>query len=246
MMKIVSSLNQAVTHLLTPLLIVSTATVALAEPYSPPPGLGAPSRRESAGTRGCVFGNPPQVISLVPESGVGWTTAAYPTLYWYLPINQAQFVRVTLERPAEAGADAEILYETRFAVTGDAGIMSVQIPETASIPPLEVGDRYRWQVSVFCNADSPDGDLQVDGWIERQSLEADLADRLATADATATISLYASNGYWYDALDHLATLQAANPDDADIQASWAEFLNSVDLGILATRPLATPPSEVTD
>lgn len=217
------------TRLLVVLLLAGMTPVALAAPYVPPSGLGAPARRESAGTRGCVFGNPASLIALMPESGVGRTTEAYPTFYWYLPISQASFVEFTLTHNSDTGEAAELIYQTRFAVTGEKGIMSLQLPPTASMPPLVEGDRYHWQVAVFCNPNSPSGELQVDGWIERQAPDASLTAALTDASELDQANLYASNGYWFDALDRLMSLQVSDPDNTDIQANLAEFLASAGL-----------------
>lgn len=220
--------------------VVSCGTAVWAAPYVPPTGIGAPGRRESAGTRGCVFGNPAQLIALMPTANIGWTTAAYPRFYWYLPVNQAQFLEFTLSRVADEAAmdDAgEVIYSTRFAVTGESGLMSLQLPSTVSLPPLAVGDRYRWQVAVFCNPDSPNGDLQVDGWIERHLPDEALLTALKTASEVEKADLYASQGYWFDAVQQLATLQTSYPDHPDISTRWSELLESVDLGNLAEQPL---------
>ena len=219
------------------LLVVSTSSTALAAPYVPPAGLGAPARRESAGTRGCIFGNPASLVALMPGNNVGWTTEAYPRFYWYLPLNQARFVEFTLEQPSEGEATPEVIYRSRFEVTGENGIMSVQLPETASIPPLAVGDRYRWQIAVFCNPNSETGELQVDGWVERQAPDATLQEEIAAASELERVGLYASNGYWFNALDQLTALQTTEPDNADVEASWAELLTSVELERLIGQSL---------
>lgn len=222
------------------LLIVGTSTAAWAEPYVPPSGLGAPGRRESAGTRGCGFGNPANLIALLPAENIGLTSDAYPRFYWYMPVSQAQFVEFTL---TQVGANDEAsmpLYTTRFAVTGAAGIVSLPLPETVSMPPLQAGDRYRWQVAAFCNPLSEEGDLQIEGWVQYQPPGDELAAELATASVSEQGGLYARNGYWFDAVDALATLNAATPEDADLQARWAELLHSVGLDELANQPFLLP------
>lgn len=227
----------ATANLLAALLTLNSTSPALAESYTPPTGLGAPARRESAGTRGCVFGNPASLVALMPENNVGWTTDAYPRFYWYLPVNQASFVQFTLEQISEIADTPILVYQNRFAVTGEAGIMSLQLPESVSLPPLAEGDRYRWQVSLFCDPDSEQGELQVNGWIEHQMPEAPLMEAIASASESDKVELYASNGYWFNALDQLAALQAAHPEDHALRARWTELLESVDLAAIAEQPL---------
>lgn len=235
-------LKQTATKLLTLLLVFGASSAALAEPYTPPAGLGAPARRESAGTRGCLLRDPDSdapvnLVALMPEDNVGWTTSEHPRFYWYMPFNQASFVEFTLERPAEVGGTPEVIYQTRLEVTGEGGIMSLQIPEDENIPPLTVGDRYRWQVAVFCSPNSSEGEIQVDGWVERQSPDASLQDAIATASDAEQAGLYASNGYWFDALDQLAMLKASDPDNSEVQSRWEELLTSVNLATMACQSL---------
>ena len=56
-----------------------------------------------------------------------------------MPVSQAQFVEFTLTQVDEQGEDSATLYTSRFAVTGEAGIVSLQLPETASLPPAGGG-----------------------------------------------------------------------------------------------------------
>lgn len=237
-MKIVaisSRVHRSVLKLATLMLTFSIGASALAAPYVPPSGLGAPGRRESAGTRGCGFGNPANLIALLPPENIGLTTEAYPRFYWYMPLSQAQFVEFSLFEVSENGEESEI-YLSRFAVSGEAGIVSLQLPETASIPALEMGDRYRWQVDAYCNPQSESGDLQIQGWVQRQQPDADFAAHLDDASPSEQAALYAQNGVWFDAIEAYATALAANPQDAELQIAWAELLQSVELNRLSDQP----------
>lgn len=213
---------------------------ALAEPYVPPAGLGAPGRRESAGTRGCGFGNPANLIALLPPENIGLTTTAYPTFYWYMPTSQAQFVEFTLTATGSKDDAIAPLYSTRFTVTGEAGIARLQLPEMASLPSLEAGIRYRWQVKIFCNPESVDGDLQIAGWVQYEPPTEGLRTALAAASASDRVTLYAYNGYWFDTVNQLANLPAGATKDPGWQARWAELLTSVDLNHVIGQPFIAP------
>jgi hypothetical protein len=215
------------------LLAASAFMPVVAEVYQPPTGVGAPARREGAGARGCVYGGElAKLIALMPAENVGWTTAGYPRFYWYLPLNQASFVQFTLET-----ATGEMIYQTQLPVTPDSGVMSLKLPAAAGISPLQEGDRYRWQVELFCNPDAPQGELQVEGWVEHQVPEPELAAKLTEATGSEQIALYAQNGYWFDALDGLAQLQMTHPHDETVLARWTELLESVGLGAIAQEPV---------
>ena len=203
-----------------------------------PHGLGLPGPREGAGTRGCVFGNPGSLTLLMPESNVGWTTAAYPQFHWYTPLNVASFVEFTLySANPEDESDRTQVYQSRFTVSGDAGIASLQLPADSGLPPLEVGQLYYWQVAIFCNANSESGELKAGGWVERQETDTVLAAALAEAAEAEVPELYAVNGYWFDAVDSLMARRQAHPEDEAVQAQWMDLLDSVGLASLAEQPL---------
>ncbi|MDA0672511.1 MAG: DUF928 domain-containing protein [Cyanobacteria bacterium] len=220
---------------------------AMAEPYNPPPGLGLPGPREGAGTRGCILGNPGRLSLLTPAENVGWTTAAYPRFYWYQPIAPGSVVTFSLYRAVdETASGGELVYQAQFSGPFDAGIASLQLPETLGIDPLTVGDRYYWQVSIFCDTNSDEPTQAAVGWIERQAPDADLATALATATPLEQASLYASARYWYDLLDTLAGLKMAYPDDDAIDASWRELLDSVELDPLVEAPFFAVPGDIAE
>ncbi len=236
-MKLVEVRYPILSQLLTLLVILGSSAAALATPYVPPSGLGAPGRRESAGTRGCAFGNPASLIALMPTENIGLTTDPYPRFYWYMPVSQAEFLEFTLSPIGADGAAIAPIYTTRLAVPENAGIVSLEIPETADLPVLEAGDRYQWQVAAFCNPQSDNGDLQIQGWVEYQPPTQGLQSSLALVSESDQASLYAQNGYWFDAVDHLAVLNASTPEDALLQTRWAELLVSVELDDLVNQPL---------
>lgn len=229
----------------SPLTAVTTALLMGAFPltawanYVPPSDLGLPGPREGAGTRGCVFGNPGSLTLLMPESNVGWTTAAYPQFHWYTPLNVASFVEFTLyaANPEDGESDRTQVYQSRFTVSGDAGIASLQLPTDSGLPPLAVGQLYYWQVAIFCNANSESGDLKAGGWVERQEADATLEAALGDASETDIPDLYAANGYWFDAVDSLIALRQDHPEDEAVQAQWMDLLDSVGLASFAEQPL---------
>lgn len=212
---------------------------SLAERFQPT-NVGRPGRRVGGGTRGgCAFGNPSRLTALLPESNLGLTTQPYPTFYWFIPQNTAQFVEFSLYR-AEAAATTEqqqLVYRSTFAVSGAAGVASLKLPESAGLAPLELGQDYQWSVALVCNADARQQDLRVDGWVQRLEPTDDLAAQLATEPASSQVALYAANGFWFDALDQLIALRQTYPAATTVQTRWSEFLASVKLDEIAEQPI---------
>lgn len=152
------------------------------------------------------------------------------------------FVNVPQTSAKEAGfllwdeTGEEILDKT-LAITANQGILSYTLP--ADFPGLEVGKKYKWRFSLFC--DPTGGDRSADpvtsGWIERVQPSATVAKQLQTTTNKQRVLIYAENGYWHDTLKALADLRAANPSDLTLLRDWDDLLQSVGLGGIANRPL---------
>lgn len=236
------------------LILVGWPIVAEAVQFRPPTGRGIPGRREGGGTRGtlaCVEGSIP-ITALTPDfvkdsgksdnlsSNVGWTTAAYPRFFWYIPKTRAKtadFILSEVDPQQPRSQKGVPLYRTTFSITGSPGIASLPLPSQASIPPLEEGKIYRWTVGLNCEGNSEPNGHYVEGTIQRVQPKAALAAQLDRANALGKVELYANNGYWVDALTELAELRYTSPKDTALVASWKEFLKSVKLEKVIDQPL---------
>lgn len=205
-----------------------------------PPQRGLPGRREGAGTRDpivCVQGKPSQLTALLPATNLGLTTAAYPRFFWFAPKSKAKFAEFTLSEVNEKLEDQTPVYKTIFAIAGTPGVASLPLPSHANIPPLAVGKDYHWSVALICNPNDRARDIKVDGWVQRVAPDARLTNQLAKAALADRVSLYASNGLWFDTLTTLVDQRCASPKDAALINSWAALLKSVQLGAIAEQPL---------
>lgn len=224
--------------LLLGLFVCSLPLMAMAVEFKPP-RRGVPGRREGGGTRdpyACVQGNPARLMAIMPETNLGLTNAAHPRFFWYSPKTRAKFAEFTLTKANEATpADKFPVFTTTFSITGTPGVVSLSIPTL--IPPLAVGQDYRWSLALICNPENRKQDIKVDGWIQRIAPDADLAGKLAKATPGDRPLLYASSGVWFDTLTTLAELRCANPQDAALAGSWAQLMQSVKLGTIADQPL---------
>lgn len=204
---------------------------AIAQEYVPPLR-GVPGRREGGGTRGGCPSTQPSLTALMPDSNFGTTLSAYPSFLWYVPgleSQQAEFVLLD--------ENDEVVYETAFQMTSSAGIVSLSLPATANIPPLQVGKDYHWYFSLICDPLDRSGDLYTEGWIQRIEADADLMARLEAAPVGDRPTIYAESGIWYDAVASLATLRRTQPGNSGFAMGWQTLLRSVDLGSLDNQPL---------
>ncbi|MDB9315848.1 DUF928 domain-containing protein [Spirulina sp. CS-785/01] len=206
--------------------------------YTPPSNLGSPDRMEAGGTRS---GSELSVTPLVPQTHkFGVTLESNPSLYVYAPglldpeLNR--FVVVEL-----MNADHKMVYRTEIEVSGNAGILRLQLPEThpeTGDKLLETEENYYWTVSVLDSYDEIMGTAQ--GWIRQVPTPSDLASQLAEVPPHNKARLLAEKGIWYDALDQLAQAYADNPNDSQVQADWVKLLKAADLSDFSQAMIMSP------
>lgn len=223
--------------LLTSLLLSAWSSVAFADRYVPKRA-GIPGRREGGGTRGACMNtslttivqkNTPQnssiiqATALIPEDS-GTTVSAYPTMFWSVPATSPTFGEfVLLDQETE-------VYSSRFQLSGQPGVIAISLPSNSGIPPLQVGKDYRWKFQVACGNEQF---MSTEGNIQRVQPSAQLAKKLKTASMSDQAKIYAQEGIWYSALENLATLRRAQPNEPVLEKRWQELLESVKLGPVA-------------
>lgn len=210
----------------------SNMTLSAFAQYVPPDNIGIPGRREGGGTRGDCLNSAQPLMAIMPETSYGETISAYPTFFWFVPDVPAKAAEFVLYD--EAGNE---VYYTTFRVTGTSGILSLSLPETADLPPLEMGQNYEWVFSLICDEQDRSGDLFTTGWLRRVEADTELEGQLTTLAAGDRANTYAQEGLWYDALAELAAEYRTNPNDAAIATQWTQLLGSVGLDAFVSAPL---------
>lgn len=239
------------------LLICGLPVLSLAKKisFNAPRGGGLPGRREGAGIRGnCLpsaigssttgslqAATPVKQVSvtpLIPESRSGLTTASHPTFFWHVEQNTSATMEFVLYDKVDSATRKEI-YKTTFVPNGKPGVVSIRLPETIGLEPLEVGKSYYWTFKLVCNTRDRSGDIRTEGLIQRVQSSPELVTQLEQASPRDRPSLYAANGIWYDAVTSLADLRRAKPDDLSLVKNWSELLVDVKLGAIAQEPLVS-------
>ncbi|MBD2078610.1 DUF928 domain-containing protein [Leptolyngbya sp. FACHB-17] len=196
-----------------------------------PPRRGAPKTTAGGATRGQCDASRKSLTPLLPKDKFGLTVSDRPTLFWSLP----QAVSGTAQLTILGDKESRVVYETTIALPKTAGIFQFTLPPDA--PALEVGQQYRWYLSINCKADGTGNEISVDGWIERIALTPELTQALKTATPREQVRLYAEAGIWHEAVTILAALRLRQPSDLRLNMSWRELLRSVDLSAVMSEPL---------
>jgi hypothetical protein len=216
----------------------SLATDALPGPvmFNPPGGDAPRETRGGASRNGnsCfangfssdAAGN--HLVGLIPESNYGLTLAERPVFFAYVPPATAETMMFTL-----SDEQGNVHYQTEMSIPDHGGVLQVPMPQ--AIAPLEMDTTYQWGFAVLCSGQLRPDSPFVTGWIQRIAPESDLA---GTGESSLELAArYGESGIWYDALMTLAELRQNNPTDPQLMDIWAGFLNSANLGSIATAPL---------
>lgn len=220
--------------LLSPLPAVAVPDSVVYNAPPPPDGIGAPTgRRDGGASRGnCPdYGD---LAALVPiTDGIVWgqTTAAQPTLWFYLPA--AVTSEQSMELVINNGAD-ETLYMTTVVTDVEAGTIAISPSVT-----LPIDTPHYWTLVLYCDPAQPATSVFVSGTIERvaaDSVEPLLAE---TVPSLALAQDYASAGIWHDALTVLGALQQTEAGDnqRDSQILWTTLLEQVGLESATDAPI---------
>ena len=198
------------------------------------PPRGLPGRRVGAGTRGTCTNPEKPLTALIPETNLGLTVAKYPSFFWYVPPTPARTAEFVL-----SDENNNEIYKTTLAMTGDSGIISLSLPASATLAPLEVNKNYSWTFSLICNPKNPSAITFVEGWVQRIEPSATLASQLAKAAPRDRPGIFAKAGVWNDTLSSLSELRRANPQDRTLASDWETLLKSVGLERIAKVPVVS-------
>jgi hypothetical protein len=198
-----------------------------------PPTLGAPGRRVPGGSRGqnCVARNQ-RLTALMPKSNLSLTTVSNPTLYFYIPENQARQLELVITDEQE-----QQVYKQNYKPIGNSGVVGIPLPANTL---KKSQTSYRWSFSMICNTEDRSSDKLVNGAIERVN-NSTVLSKVEKATPQERLSIYAEAGIWQDLLHTLAKLRYSDPQDTALKADWESLLMSQGIEFdeqLAQAPLA--------
>lgn len=186
-------------------------------------------RRKPASARGPCSPSKQSLTALIPETNLGLTVTAYPTFFFYMPQTSAtiaEFVLLDEENKTQ-------VYQTTVPISGSPAIVSLSLPASKNVRPLEVGKEYHWYFSIICDPEDRSEDVYVDGWVRRVEPNPTLVRRLEKASPGEQVALYQNEDLWYDALKTLAEQRRLHPNHPGLATEWATLLRSVGLDEIA-------------
>lgn len=206
--------------------------------FEPPPRRDAPNGGTAGGgsrpaTIACGNSSSKSTLAaLTPGRHVGLSQAQNPTFYVHLPRTTAQIAEFSL-----FDANLKGVYQVNIPVN-QTGLVKISLPKDA--PSLQKNQPYYWSFAVACNPNDRTNDWVVGGWVEHAQPNHILQQQLTKVSGVERISLYAKQGFWYDAIATAMELQHQQTVTPQISQAWTELLESVGLNVIATAKLESP------
>ena len=189
--------------------------------YMPPPNQ-SPRERPPATNRGHPTSQTLVLSALAPQHP-GLTGSDQPALYWFLSKDVTVPVEFTLID--ESGASP--LLETMLASPMRAGHQSLRLSDYKL--RLKPGVTYEWSVSVVFDPKHRSRDALAQGFILHVAPSDELTRKLVQEGQQQTASIYASAGYWYDAVSTLSERIEADPNQALYRRQRAALMEQIGL-----------------
>ncbi len=195
-----------------------------------------PSRGRAGGTRGCNSyaqtlpeNRSAALILLASPRGDIQTLASRPTFAWYvrdavdLPLIFRIYKQPPASEPWPISGLLPILELTHPELRSQAGLVSLTLPDT--VPALQPGERYLWQVELRCDPNDPSSGIFAEADIE-------------------VVTQPGSRPFWYDKLQMAlrapqqlgsAALRAALLTDAGVPSQGAKDLGDRPIAEVSTN-----------
>jgi hypothetical protein len=176
---------------------------------------------------------------------IDYTISGYPSFWAYVPETkeptEAKFTLHVVD-----GKERKQVYSKQFRVDGRSGLVGIRLPK--SIAPLEVGQRYLWQMRLACgDPQKPEKHPLIGSWIERvdpMKLDVtptfnpkELMKDLNQVDPSEQPKIYSALGFWHDAIGSLGALKQQKPADSQIAEDWKDLLSQNEMENLVALPI---------
>lgn len=198
---------------------VISADFAIANPIAqtppPAPKTGTSGRPQSGGATRPGDSKCPNVntrpIAFIPEDLQ--TTLASPTFWFYVPYSPNDvdsFSFVILDEQ-----DRYVIRPKNLKLSGTPGFISLSLPSES----FEIGKRYRWYFSIYCDPQNEEDRISMNGIIKRIA-------------STST-----ENVDWYRPLLFLVERRRSNPTDRELTEEWDKLMESLNYSNISAQPI---------
>ncbi|MEM9485515.1 MAG: DUF928 domain-containing protein [Cyanobacteria bacterium P01_F01_bin.116] len=170
--------------------------------YVPPKGEPPVEGTVAGGSRsGCEANSELPLILLSPFYHVGQTTTPTPTLAWFVPATQPYRIQLNVYQVTPGQPIQRIYQQEHVEQTGGVGTLALTATDIAMDDVLKPGEQYAWEMLIACDPESILFDEAIGSQLRIVPPSGAMIMELeAASTAVERADIYASNGYWYDAL----------------------------------------------
>jgi Domain of Unknown Function (DUF928) len=198
---------------LTALLLLSEPQVGFAAPlkYLPDPTFATLSRKgtpkdisQGGGKRSSCLtrANPERgLMAIVPPVGAGGlSTTANPAFWVYLPYATDRSITGVLSVRVADNFRSEPFIKVPVVLPSQPGLVRLKLPTSIDRPEM-----LAWTLTVVCDEQNLSRNPFISGLIMVKS-NPELLQRVAGLSSSERVVEFARSGYWYDALDLVASI----------------------------------------
>ncbi|MEE9338114.1 MAG: DUF928 domain-containing protein [Methylococcaceae bacterium] len=200
--------------------------------YSAPPFLGAPSQSRLVGMALRGGGANDFLLSVLTPAHTGLSLKAQPDIFWYTsqPISKPfHFVEFVLN------SDKAIkpILRTHLVSPKKAGVQKISLSDYNI--ELEPDTEYTWSISLVPDPASRSHDFVTSGKIKYVKGNDVLLNTIKTTSLKLQANLYATEGYWYDAVASIIRQTKQHPEDQSFRNNLSALINQVGLYQIAKK-----------
>ncbi|AFZ26541.1 protein of unknown function (DUF928) [Cylindrospermum stagnale PCC 7417] len=184
-----------------------------------------------------------KMTALVPKQEIALTDELRATFFVYIPANYPQSDIEHLAELSLTDDQEKEVYQTRFKLTGNPGIVKLELPRTKNLTPnepeslLELNKLYRWRFTVICDDFDWSSNPSVGGFIKRIELKRLFYGSFINAPPIGMYPAYRNFGLWDEAVLSLLGERHRLHYDKKFAKEWLEFWQAEGLEDIAQVPI---------
>lgn len=184
-----------------------------------------------------------KMTALVPKQEIALTDEPGVTFFVYVPPNNPQSHKEHLAELSLTDDQGNRVYETKFKLTGNPGIVRLEMPlaktstPTQPISLLDTNTLYQWDFTVICDDMDWSANPNVGGFIKRVEFKRYLYGAFINAPPFGMYHTYRNFGLWYQAVESIIGEKLGSHNNKKLAKEWLEFLQAEGLEDLAQVPI---------
>jgi len=165
----------------------------------------------------------PKRLAPIASERTGYTSKNQPKLYWYISAPFHGPIEFKLNKPFVS----KPILSVKLTGFPSEGIYGIKLADYNI--ELESNIEYEWFITIITDAEERSGDIYASATIKYVKLPSNLNSALTSIPKDYYYSVYAKNGYWYDAISSLSSLIEGSETIKKYRLHRAALLKQVNL-----------------